>query len=433
MTVTAVRRLLIAAGTGMVVAAAAIIVAGGPDGATVMPSPGATSSPASSGGPSPSAVGSPSAEPPPVPSVRPTEPLGTVNDAVIARVVGSGDRPEAVEVALVTLDAGAFETQLQPRVIARLAGSAIPEGYVLNSPAATYGQGGWIGLDLLESSTRDRSILVYDLRAPDNAPWVVPGLITGASWGPDSVLAVNGEGEIELYGPDGKTVEPVSVPDGVVTHDSDLQAMAPPFWLADGSGFLAWRRDPGLQFGRLDRGGTFAPADVPPPVFQTTGRERRWGADGSELTLACPQAGESEGCEVQVAREGAAPVVWFSAESRPGVIHDYAFDAAGEGVWFLLERVTGEGPVAYDLAHADAPGEWIEVASTALDEPSDAGLEILGIQDAAPTLDGRNVLIGPRGGDVLIVASGDGSRESFERGWFFAGWAADQGPYPAPP
>ena len=433
MTVNAARRLLIVAAGALGVAAAAIVIAGSPDTSTVVPSPRPSAAGSPSGGPTQStAAASPSpAGPTPSSSVRATGPLGAANEAVLVRVVGSGERPEAFEVSLVTLDAGAFETQLQPRVIARLPGSAIPEGYVLNSPAASYGQDGWIGLDVLESATVDRSILVFDLRAPDDPPWVVPGLIVGASWGPASVLAVSGNGEIELYGPDGKTVESVAVPSGVRLHDSDLPEFAPPIWLADGSGFLAWRRGPDLQLGRLDRGGTFAPVEVPPPVFQSTGRERLWGADGSQLSLACPTDGEPEGCSVQVAREGGAPVIWHSAEARPGAIHDYAFDSTGGGVWSLLERVTGEGPLVYALGHADTPGGWTEVASMSLEPPSDGGLEMLGIQDAAPTLDGRHVLIGPQSGDVQVVVSGDGSRGSFDRGWFFAGWAADQGPYPA--
>jgi hypothetical protein len=93
--------------------------------------------------------------------------------------------------------------------------------------------------------------------------------------------------------------------------------------------------------------------------------------------------------------------------------------------------VTGEGPLVYVLAHADAPGNWTELATMSLDPPSDGGFEILGIGDSAPTLDGRNLLIGPQSANVQVAVSGDGSVGQFAPQSFFAGWAGDQGPYPA--
>lgn len=433
MTVKAARRLLVAATLALALVAAAIIAFGGPDKSTVVTSP----RPSSPGSPSPAASptsvpsASPDATTSPPPS-RASGPLGAANDAVIVRVVGNPERPDAFEVSLVTLDAGAFETQLQPREIARLPASAIPEGYTLNSPAASYGIDGWLGLDLIEVATLDRSILVFDLRAPDNPPWLVPGLIVGASWGPGSVLAVNGEGEIQLYGPDGQTVESVAVPDGVLVHDTDLQPFAPPTWLADGSGFLAWRRDPELQIGRLDSSVVFAPADEPPAVFQSTGRERRWAADGAELSVDCPTDGGPAGCSVISGANSRRAAVWYTETSGDGVIQDYSWDAEGDGMWFLLERVTGEGPVAYAVAHADAPGQLTDVAVTSsLDPPSDGGFEILGIQDAAPIADGRHVLVGAQASTVQAAVSGDGSIATLEPGAWFAGWAGDQEPYPA--
>jgi hypothetical protein len=68
---------------------------------------------------------------------------------------------------------------------------------------------------------------------------------------------------------------------------------------------------------------------------------------------------------------------------------------------------------------------------TALDQPSDGGFEIRGLSDAVPTADGRNVLIGPQASTVQLAVSGDGARASFAGDAWFAGWAADQGPYPA--
>jgi hypothetical protein len=431
MTVKGVRRLLVGAAVAMAFAAAAIVFFGRPDRATVVTSPGPSAVGSPSHAPTPTSGDSPSPAHTPGTSGHGTGPLGAANDAVIVRFVGNGERPDAIEVSMVPLDAAAFETQLQPRAIARLPGSAIPEGLILNAPAARYGHDGWLALDVADPATTDRSILVFDLRASSSPPWLVPGRLVTASWGPRSVLAVRDSGEVHLYDPNGNTGDSVPVPSGVMLGDITDDGDVPPTWLADGSGFLAWRGGSVRQLGKLDLGGAFTPTDLPPSVFQSTGRERRWSADGTELSSGCPTEGGPAGCSVISGVNGGEAQVWYSETSGGGVVQDYAWDAEGDGMWFVLERVTGEGPVTYALAHFDVPGEWIDVAVTSLQQPSEGGFEIQGLGDAAATLDGRHVLIGPQRADVQVAVSGDGSVASFEPGAWFAGWAGDLGPYPA--
>jgi hypothetical protein len=397
----------------------------------VAPSPGASSvgSPSSPASASPVSSGSPAASGAPV--VRASGPLGAANDAVIVQVAGDTERPEAIEVSLVTLDAGAFETQLQPRLIARLPGSAIPEGLILNVARASYAQDGWLALDVVDATTLERSILIFDLRAPGDAPWLFPASLRTGSWGPRSVLAVPGQGEIRLYDPNGKTTGSAPVPTGVIIGDTTDEGIVPPTWLADGSGFLAWQGGTVRQLGRLDLGGDFLPATEPPAVFQSTGRERRWAANGTELSIGCPTEGGPPGCTVFSGVNGGEAEIWYTETSGNGSIQDYGWDAEGDGMWFLLGRVTGEGPMTVALAHAEVPGELVDVVVRTLQQPGDDGFEMLGIQDAAPILDGRHVLIGPKGANVQIAVSGDGSVASFPDDTWFSGWAADQGPYPA--
>lgn len=431
------RRVLYGTAAALVLAVGGLlgILAGRQSGPPVGTIPSAASFPTTSPtpltSPNSSTEATPSLTDTPHPSDRASGPLGAPNDAVIVRALGDILRPTEIEVSLVTLDAWAFETRLQPRVITRIPGSAIPEGYEY-VPASNYGQDDWLAVGVSEvAASHAHAVLIFDLRAPDVAPWLVPGRLGGSAWGPGSVLAVADEGEIRLYDANGQTSRSIAVPAGVVVSAEDSPAYSPPTWLADGSGFFTWKGDIERTFGRLGLDGAYAESDTPLPIFQSTGRERRWAPDGSELGGGCPLEGGPEGCSVSSALDGGAPVVWYSEGSGDGAIQDYSWDAMGDGVWLLRERVTGEGPLVYVLAHADAPGNWTELATMSLDPPSDGGFEILGIGDSAPTLDGRNLLIGPQSANVQVAVSGDGSVGQFAPQSFFAGWAGDQGPYPA--
>jgi hypothetical protein len=427
------RRLLIVTTAGVVaIAAWASGFPGWLTGSTVESSPAPSS--AETPGPSPlsSPAASTAASSTPVPSspARATDPLGAQNDAVVVRPIGDRDRPD-LEVSLITLDAGAFETNLQPRLIATLPGSAIPEETVVSLPNLSYGQAGWLAIDAVAATAiAPPSMLIFDLRAPDAVPWQIPGRVLSSSWGPDSVLAVPGDAEIHLYDPSSRVVSTVAIPDGVRVRDDEADPDAPVTWLARGSGFLAWQGAIDRQLGRLDRDTGFIPSDVPPVVFQARGLERRWGADGSELSYGCPTEGGPEGCSISTALDGGPPTVWFTEGAGSGTVMDHLWDATGEGVWLLIEHVGGEGPVTYTLTHADAPDEWLDVATTPLDQPGDGGLAMLGIGDDTGTLDDQHILVGPPGAYAQVAISGDGAIAPFEPDTWFAGWAADQGPYP---
>ena len=434
------RRLVVGAATGAVALAAiaAVMLSWRTDRTGAAASPAASSvaspSPASSAVPSPSVVGSSSLEPAPASSARASGALGVTKDAVIVRMLGGGlGRPDEIEVSLVTLDAAAYEVRLQPRVLARMPGSVVPQDVELLPGGAKYGQDGWLAIEGgLAAEPFGGRVVIFDLRDPDAEPWVVPGEPGGSAWGPGSVLAIPDAGLVHLHDARCRSSRSIEVPAGVVVSSVDSPMYFPPTWLADDSGFATWQVGDEGAFGRLGLDRTHTPAADPPPIFQSTGRERRWSPDGRELTFECVQDGGPESCSVSATRGGSPPVVWWTAGSGGGVVQDYVWDATGTGAWLLTERVTGEGPVTYALAHAPAPNDWTDVTVMALDQPSDGGFEIRGVTDAAPTGDGRHVLIGPQASSVQVTVSGDGSRTSFDDGSWFAGWAADLGPYPAP-
>ena len=431
------RRLQIgaAAAVAVTLGVTSAIFLSGADQTGVAASPAPSSVGSASFVPSSSAVGSPDVKPTPTPasSLQATEPLGAANDAVLVRMLGGVlGRPDEIEVSLVTLDAGAYETNLQPRVIARIAGSMIPAGVELLPGGVKYGQDGRLAVEAgLAAEPFGGRVVIFDLQAPEAEPWLVPGEPGGSAWGPGSVLAVADEGEIRLNDASGRTSRTIEVPAGIVVSSADSPMYFPPTWLADGSGFATWEAGDVGAFGRLGLDGSLTRTDDPPPIFQSTGRERRWAPDASELTFECAQDAGQESCTVSATHSGSPPVVWWTAGSGGGVVQDFVWDATGGGVWLLTERVSGEGPVTYALSHADAPNDWIDVTVTALDQPSDGGFEIHGVSDAAMTADGRNVLIGPQASTIQLAVSGDGARASLAGDAWFAGWAADQGPYPA--
>jgi hypothetical protein len=317
-------------------------------------------------------------------------------------------------------------------VIARVPSSAIPAGLAIYPPGAKYGQAGWLALDVMDIATSEASLLILDLRAADFAPWETPGRLQEASWGPGSVLAVGGAGGVRLIDPVARTVQPVTAPTGMILGDTTDAGVVPPTWLANGTGFLAWQGGSDIRVGRLGLDGVFVPTDAPPAVFQSTGRERRWAANGTELSVGCPTEGGPAPCSVISGLNGGEAEIWYNEASGDGVTRDFTWDAEGDGMWFLLERVTGEGPVEFALAHADAPGQLSDVVVTGgLEPPGVGSFEILGIRDAASAADGRYVLIGQHGATVDVALSGDGAIASFGESPWFAGWAADQGPYPA--
>ena len=428
------RRLLLGTAVAAVaLGAIASILVPGKTGTDIVPSSPsalarASSTPAQIGSASPSSSQSQSPGPATTRGpIRTFRPLGAPIDAVVVRVIGDAKRPDEVEVALVALGVGAFDAQLQTQVIARLPGSAIPAGLVLTDARAKYSDGGWIALNVENAATSDRSILIFDIGAPRSAPWVVPGRLPRAAWGPGSVLAVTDAATVRLYEPIGRSVVSVDIPDRVVLGGTPDDRNVPPTWLPEGNGFLAWEGDIVHQFGRFDLAGFFTLTAAPPAIFQSSGVERQWSPNGSDIGKSCPT---DEGCVLAASVDQGPPVAWYSEARQHAVIQDFAWDAEGDGIWLLSARTTGEGPMAYGLAHADAPDQWVDVAVTGLDQPTGASFAMLGIADAEPTAGGWRFLIGPQNSTVEAAVSGRGLVADFPPNSWFAGWAGVQPPFP---
>src|SRR5215207_8559348 len=129
---------------------AAIVLSGRTARNGVTGSPASSSLASTSAAASASSAGSPNLEQSQTPasSPRASGPLGAANAAVLVRMLGGTiGRPDEIEVSFVTLDAGAYETRLQPRVIARIPGPAVPDEVELLPGGAKYGQAGWLAVE----------------------------------------------------------------------------------------------------------------------------------------------------------------------------------------------------------------------------------------------------------------------------------------------
>jgi hypothetical protein len=447
------RRLSRNARFGLLASAAAIAVATGAIFAVlnnrshenVGPSPSSVASPSGPVGPSSSPESpSPSAAETPHPSIRPTGDIGAPNDAVTVRFVGDAAHPDSVVFELTTVDAGAFETKFAPRVLAQFAGSTIPAGFELGQAdprlqlaGPKYGPDGWLAIGAFETGTMNPSILIYDLRSPGAAPWRIAGNINAASWGPGSVLAVLVGGEVRLFDAAGETTASIAVPADVVVADveNDLK-YGDPTWLADGNGFLVRQGDDfvGFKFASLGLDGAVTATDRPGAVLQVTGTERRWGADGSELSGGCPTEGGPPGCSISVIppAEGEIGVNWYEEDMKLGSMIDNAWDADGNGVWLLVERSEGT-QITFVLMHADEPKKFSDVAEVVLDLPAFTWPTIVGMRDDAGSADGQLFLVGtPQIGSKRgSILTGDGSHGTLAPPATFVGWAGTQSAYPA--
>jgi hypothetical protein len=448
---------------GLLASAAAIIVAVGAIFAVlnnrsdhnvgVTPSPSAVASPSAVVVPSTSPAASPSPVETPRQSERPTGAIGAPDDAVIVDLVGDPAHPDRIDVSLMKIDAGAFETNFAPRILVQFAGSTIPGGYKLGSadpkfadPAPKFGQDGWLALGVVETATSTGGILIYDLRSPDAAPWLIPGNLDAASWGPGSTLAVVDGSDLRLYDAHGETTGSVALPADVkvaedITYGTDYSM---PTWLADGNGFVTQRGSDFVDFvfGTVGLDGSFTATDVSSPVLQVTGTERRWGVDGSELGGGCPTEGGPPGCSVSVSKLGRAATNWYWEDLGLGGIVDYEWDADGNGVWLLVNRTPGDqagvgqtsgaGKKTLVLMHADEPGKFNDVQTITMDLGANAFPSIVGLRDADATADSQLFLLGsPQIGQAQAgsILSGD-THGSFRGSGFFVGWAGAQDAYP---
>jgi hypothetical protein len=409
-----------------------------PEDAIVVVSPSPSGVPSPSVPPSESPTPAPSAtpEPTPQPTQRPTGPIGAPNDAVLATFVGDPARPDRIDLTLTTIDAGALETSFTPRPLASFAGSTIPAGLQLDATyAPRFGTDGWLAIGAIDTATSGSRILVYDVRAPGAAPWLVPGALRAAAWGPGSTLAVTDGRVIQLYDAANHDTGSLDIPAGVwVADHDDFTGSDPATWLADGSGFLARQSEDGFSgaFGSVSPTGAFVASAVPPAQLQATGFTRRWGADGSGRTGGCPTEGGPPGCSVGTSTpSGDVSTDWYVTDAGLGDIAADMFDAEGDGLWLVVNR-TADGPNAFVIMHADEPNAWTDIASFTM--PVGVYAYLVGVRDAEPTADGKVFLFAAPDQPYRLVTavSADGSHNSFGGTSIFAGWAGEQPAYPVP-
>ena len=402
---------------------------------TVLPSPSAPPSasvPPPSESPAPSEAPSP-APTTPLPSTRTTTPIGAANDAVLVKFIGTRSHPDRIDVSLIRFDAGAFETNPQPRPLVSFEMDALTANFVFSGSAPKVSPDGWLAVGVTDPTTGDQLTLVYDLRDANKDAWGAGGPIEAAAWGPGAALAAVDERTMYVgYAGDRLPSFFFEIPPDVSVRkpDADSRQKAPQ-WLADGSGFLAWR---GNEFGRLSLDGSFEPADVPAPQFQVSGVERQWGADGSEMSTGCPTEGGPPGCSVSNSIGGGPATAWYVTDSGLGNIVEDAWDAEGNGLWLVVNR-TSVSRSTFVLMHADAPNEFIDIAEFNVELDAEGNFPFLvGIRDAEPTADDQLFLFGTHdsAGSVVVALSADGARASDEDFGQFAGWAANQPAYPVP-
>ena len=422
-------RLAVLAAAGLAVVAVgvgAFMLSRPPDEQVVVPaSPTASSSesPASapaSGSPAPTPVPAQSAEPTPPPPPRSSGPIGAGNDAVIVTTAGDPAHPTRIDVSLVTVDAGALESTLQPRLLASFDTNAIPAGFEADQSPPRYSQDGWLAFGIVESASKAKSILIYDLRSPDAASWMIPGDIAAAAWDGGSTLAVAETRQIRLWNADSESSSTVPLPDAVFVGPDGV-----PQWTDSRDGFLAQSGvDAPFSYGVLGMDGTFTATEIASPALQSTGVERRWNQDWSDTSIGCPTEGGPPGCSVSVVKAGGESTQWYAEDDGLGSIVAVEWDASTYGMWLVVRR-PGEGSGTYVVMHAAEPDKWQD--RTTFEASPDTNPSFVGLRDAGPTEDLTMFVFADVGGR-LAIASGDGVRGSTNG--TFVGWAGQQTPYP---
>ena len=405
-------------------------VAPSPSGEPVVPAP------STSAAPSPE----PSFELPPTPTPRPGEALGAPNDAVIVTYVGDPLRPERIDVTLTTVDAAAFETEFQQRPLVSLPGIAnFGPGYQFDAAPPRFSRAGWLAVGVTEPSAGGHEIMIFDLRS--GAPSVlIQGNIAAAAWNGGSILAIAGQFPMRLFDAATGSDSTVEFGDNIRLIEGGGDAGSePPQWTADGTGFLTRSGadtessgNPGVT--TLD--GIFNQTDAAPPILQSTGVERHWGADWSSVGIGCPTEGGAPGCTLftTAARDGVTNegdvTTWYAEDDGLGTIVAAEWDAEGDGLWLLVNRPT-ESPTTFVVMHADVPRQFSDATSVSM--PNGVVPILVGMRDAEATADDRVFMFTGSDAPSLLssAASADGSRTSFGGASMFVGWAGEQTAYPS--
>lgn len=416
----------------------------------VSPSPTA-SAPAPSAGPSesPSASEAASPEPSPAasptPGTRPTGALGEPDDAVMVTFVGDPINPDRIDVSLMRVDAGAFETQFEQRPLVSLPGiESVAPGYRVEATPPKYSPDGWLAISVTESTAGLHSIVLYDLRSGSPVQRVQGNLAT-AAWNGGSVLAIGGQSTLRLFDAATRTESAIEFGDNIrlIEGGGGELTSEPPQWTADGTGILTrsgadddFSGNPGVTT-TLD--GSFHQTDLVPELLQTTGVERHWGADWTSLGGGCPTEGGPPGCVIETTASAGGvtnagdTTTWYQEDDGLGRILNAEWDASGYGLWLTVDRAPEAAPTReIAVMHASQPSTWRDVVTFPMELSVNDYPGLAGLRDAGPTEDGQLFLFGvPFGaGPLQLAAAGHGVHQTFDGSSWFAGWAGEQTPYP---
>ena len=175
-----------------------------------------------------------------------------------------------------------------------------------------------------------------------------------AAWNAGSVLAVKNGPRVHLYDAAVRSTDTIRMFRPLSRSDPTSELLS---GSADGSGFIV-RHNVELpyEYGTLGLDGTFEKTTTQPPILQSTGAERRWGADWSEAGMGCPTEGGPPGCSIYTDIGGGEITTWYEEDDGLGRILEVEWDASGHGLWLTVD-LERNGASVKDIAlmHAFEP------------------------------------------------------------------------------
>ena len=238
-----------------------------------------------------------------------------------------------------------------------------------SDPLVLLGPTGWLAVGVEKPGSviaADEATLFFDLRVRGSAVREAVGAPFQAAFGPTGLLAIFDE-SLHTIDPATGQSNDVHVPQGVEPRVN---------WLADGSGFLADQYDGAgnPHLGGLSLSGGFTPGL--PTVYAPTGFERPFGKDGGTLGVGVSDGPNGADTALVEPRAGLEPpgIVWFAFQEPGDNPHfgDFAWDAAGTGLWIVFSNVAGDQSW---LSHVTEPKK----DSRIVDLPGNAVWQLVGL------------------------------------------------------
>lgn len=345
---------------------------------------------------------------PETPGPRPARQLGGPDDAVVARSIIDP-----------TSDVQTIEVQLVPKVgdasvIATLSGliGANPSPQTSSRVSSA----GFLAVPLVDWTDEAGfvGVAIYDLLQPTRDPHILAGIGSfGMAWGPDGRLALYDPDVITLVEPYGGGRSAVPVPADVVVATTQQDVI----WSNAGDGLLALRQDGAAStWGVLGLDGTFL--EGPTQVMAPTGTERLLDRSGRQLMVDCDAVndGTATGCSLLAETPTGPSEAWYRDPSGVSRVADFRWDAAGQGVWLLLDLRT-HGRTLDLVVRTGGPETYTDVATLSdIEIRATTNPRLVGISPD----DGR-LAIALDEGLILLVDRSTG--RSYATGGRFAGWA----------